>query len=161
MFEAFQATQAYGSMFPDEEGKWIHKFSYFYELFRRRQLRAWAKEGKNLAQFMELISGEKPKLWLGSQVRDLTEIMASPKAFGLLLAHGYLKAIAAVKTKQSKSDRQTRTLQEASDTLLELIQEPGKLVKDPGATRVLQDIKQKVDYILSTKATQNLRASKR
>src|SRR6266705_1674989 len=93
MFEAFQATQAYGSMFPDEEGKWIHKFSYFYELFRRRQLRAWAKEGKNLAQFMELISGEKPKLWLGSQVRDLGVIIADKKAFGLLLSGGFERAV--------------------------------------------------------------------
>ncbi len=160
MFEAFRATQTYGAMFPDDEGKWIHKFSYFFELYRRRQLRAWVSEEKNLATFMELISGEKPKLWLGSQVRDLMEIIADPIAYGMLLAHGYEKAIEAVKKKQSKNDPHTVALKQAADTLLDLIHEPGKLSKYPGTTKVLKDIQQKVDYILSTKTPHSARNSK-
>jgi hypothetical protein len=153
MSEAFRATLEYGSRFPDEEGKWIHKFSYFYELFRRRQLRDWAREGKNLAQFMELVSGEKPKLWLGSQVRDLGVIIADKKAFGLLLSGGFERAFEVAKARQSKIDRHAKTLEEASEALLELTREPLKLVKDPSTAKVLAEIKERVDYILSKNST--------
>lgn len=149
MFEAFQATLDFGHLFPDEEGKWIHKFSYFYELFRRRQLRDWAREGKNLAQFMDLIYGEKPKLWLGSQVRDLGEIIVDPKAFDRLLTQGYEKAIETVRAKKSKIDRYAKTLEDASEALLQLTREPLKVSEDPDKVKVLGDIKQRVDYILS------------
>jgi hypothetical protein len=153
MSEAFRATLEYGSRFPDEEGKWIHKFSYFYELFRRRQLRDWALEGKNLAQFMELVSGEKPKLWLGSQVRDLGVIINDQKAFGILLSGGFERAFEVAKARQSKIDRHAKILEEASEALLELTREPLRLSKDPGKAKVLADIKERVDYILSKAST--------
>ncbi len=159
MFEAFRATLEYGNQYPDEEGKWVHKFSYFYELFRRRQLRDWAKDGKNLAQFMDLISGEKPKLWLGSQVRDLGEIIADRRAFDHLLTQGYGKAIETVRAKQSKNDRYTKTLEDASAALLLLTREPLRLSKDPDKAKILGDIKQRVDYILS-KNSAPIRTSK-
>ena len=149
MFEAFQATLEYGGRFPDDEGKWIHKFSYFYELFRRRQLRDWAREGKNLAQFMELISGDKPKLWLGSQVRDLGEIIADKKAYGLLLSGGFDRALETMKSRRSKIDRYSKTLEEASEALLHLTRGPFDLSKDPGMAGVLGDIRERVEYLLS------------
>ncbi len=160
MFEAFRATLEYGNQYPDDEGKWVHKFSYFYELFRRRQLGEWAKEGKNLAQFMDLISGEKPKLWLGSQVRDLGAIIADKGAFGILLSGGFEKALGAVRSKQSAMDRYAKTLEEASEALLQLMREPLKLSKDLSKARVLGDIKERVDYLLS-KNSAEVRNSKR
>lgn len=156
MFEAFRATLEYSNLFPDEEGKWIHKFSYFYELFRRRQLRDWARERKNLAQFMELISGEKPKLWLGSQVRELGTIITDKEAFGLLLSGGFGRAFEAVKAKRYESDRYTKTLEDASEALLQLTREPPKLLKNPDKARVLRDIKERVDYILSKSSAEIL-----
>jgi hypothetical protein len=147
MFDAFRATLDYGDRFPDEESKWIHKFSYFYELYRRRQLRAWAKEGKNLALFMDLISGDKPKLWKGSQVRDLGDIIVDKNAFGTLLASGFDQAFAVLKTKQPKGDRYTKALEEASALLLELTREQVR-VKDRGKLRMLEDIRERADYIL-------------
>jgi len=149
MFEAFRATLEYGSHYHDDEGKWMHKFSYFYELFRRPSLSAWAKDGKNLAQFMELISGEKPRLSVGSQVRDLGAIVADKKAYGLLLSDGFERAFEVLKAKQSKIDHYTKTLEQASGVLLELTRDLQKLSKDRKRTRVLGDIKQRVDYILS------------
>lgn len=149
MFDAFRATLEYGNQYPDDEGKWVHKFSYFYELFRRRQLNDWAKDGKNLAQFMDLISGERPKLWLGSQVRDLGAIIVDKKAFGLLLSSGFERAFEAVKAKQSKIDRYTKTLEEASEALLQMTREPLKLSKSSPKAKALLDIKERVDYLLS------------
>jgi len=149
MFEAFRATLEYGDHYHDHEGKWMHKFSYFYELFRRPTLRTWAKDGKNFAQFMELISGEKPKLSIGSHVRDLGAIITDKKAYGLLLSDGFERAFEVLKAKQSKIDRYTKTLEEASEALLELTRDPEKLARDRRRTRVLGDIKQRVDYILS------------
>jgi hypothetical protein len=160
MFEAFRATLEYGDQYHDDEGKWMHKFSYFYELFRRPTLRAWAKDGKNFAQFMELISGEKPKLSVGSQVRDLGAMIADKKAYGLLLSDGFERAFEVLKAKQSRIDRYTKTLEQASEALLEITRDPRKLSKDPKRTRVLGDIKQRVDYILSTN-TQSTRQYKR
>src|SRR5437660_12777291 len=85
----------------------------------RPTLRTWAKDGKNFAQFMELISGEKPKLSVGSQVRDLGAIIADKKAYGLLLSDGFERAFEVLKAKQSRIDRYTKTLEQASEALLE------------------------------------------
>ncbi len=160
MFEAFKATLDYGNHFHDDEGKWIHKFSYFYELFRRPQLKAWARDGKNMVQFMELISGEKPRLSKGSQVRDLPTILADKKAFGFLLSDGYERAQEVAKARQSKIDRYSKTLEQASDVLLELTRNPEKLSKDPKKARVLGVIKERAEYLLS-KNLSRPRASKR
>jgi len=151
MFEAFKATLDYGNRFHDNEGKWIHKFSYFYELFRRPQLRTWVQDGKNMVQFMELISGEKPRLSVGSQVRDLGNIIEDKKAFDYLLSDGFERANEVVRVKHAKFDRYTKTLQQASEALLELTRDPTRLSKDPKKTRVLGTIKERVDYLLSEK----------
>jgi hypothetical protein len=160
MFDAFRATLEYGSHYHDDEGKWMHKFSYFYELFRRPTLRTWAKDGKNFAEFMELISGEKPKLSVGSQVRNFGAIIEDKQAYGLLLSDGFERAFEALKAKQSKIDRYTKTLEQASEALLELTRDPQKLSRDRKRTRVLGDIKQRVDYILS-RGSGSSRPSKR
>ncbi len=149
MFEAFRATLEYGNQYNDDEGKWVHKFSYFYELFRRRQLAEWAKDGKNLTQFMDLISGEKPKLWLGSQVRDLAAIIDDKRALGTLLSGGFEKALAVVRSNQSAIDRYAKTLEDASEALLQLTRESLKLSEDPSKAKVLGEIKERVDYLLS------------
>ncbi len=160
MFEAFKATLEYGNIYPDDEGKWMHKFSYFYELFRRPSLKLWAKDGKNLAQFMELISGEKPRLSVGSQVRDLGAIIADKKAYGRLLSDGFERAFDTIKAKQSKIDRYSKTLVEASETLLEMTRKPVRVSRSKSRKRVLSDIKQRVDYLLSRDSTR-ARAKKR
>jgi hypothetical protein len=161
MFDAFKATLDYGNQFHDDEGKWIHKFSYFYELFRRPQLKAWATNSKNMVQFMELISGEKPRLSTGSQVRELGTILADKKAFSLLLSDGFERAFEVMKAKQSKMDRYTKTLVEASEALLELTRDPTKLAKDPKKARVLGKIKDSVDYLLSKNLAHPHKKSKR
>ena len=160
MFDAFKATLDYGSQFHDDEGKWIHKFSYFYELFRRPQLKAWAMDGKNMVQFMELISGEKPRLSTGSQVRDLGTIIADKKAFGLLLSDGFERAHEVMKAKQSKIDRYSKTLEQASEVLLELTRNPAKLSKDPKKARVLGAIKERAEYLLSKNLSRSRRSKR-
>ena len=112
-------------------------------------MRTWAKDGKNFAQFMELISGEKPKLSVGSQVRDLGAIIADKKAYGLLLSDGFERAFEVLKAKQSRIDRYTKTLEQASEALLELTMDPERISKDRKRARVLGDIKQRVGYILA------------
>jgi hypothetical protein len=160
MFDAFKATLDYGNHFHDDDGKWIHKFSYFYELFRRPQLKAWALDSKNMAQFMELISGEKPRLSTGSQVRDLGTIIEDKKAFGLLLSDGFERALEVVRAKQSKIDHYSKTLEQASEVLLELTRNPAKLSKDPKKARILGAIKERAEYLLS-KSLSRPRTSKR
>src|SRR5207245_6487454 len=154
MFEAYQATLEYGNAYRDDEGKWIHKFSYFYELFRRPALREWAEDSKNLIQFMELISGEKPRLSVGSQVRELGAIIANKRAYGRLLDDGFERAFEVLKGKQAKMDRYTKTLQEASEALLELTRQP-KLSKDPRKVKVLGTMKERLDYLLSKDLTKS------
>ena len=65
MLRAYQATLDYGRLHPDVEGKWIHKFSYFYELFRNEFLRHWADELGNLDTFFSFISGDRPRISAG------------------------------------------------------------------------------------------------
>jgi len=146
MLRAFQTTLEYGKLYPDVDSKWVHKFSYFYELFRHRGLGEWAKKRRNLRTFMRLISGEHPRISLGSQVRGLAYIVADQEAFPVLKSDGYEKAFEIVKRKQSHIDQYTKTLEQASQTLLKMSKDQISLTTEK--VRVLGDIKQRVDNLL-------------
>lgn len=151
MLKAFQETLEYGKLYPDQESKWIHKFSYFYELFRSQRLREWAKYEENLRTFMEIIAGDSPKLYLGSQVRELHTLIANEEALNLLRSDGFDKAIALVQRKQSKLDATTRTLIDAANLLNRITKEPTLTLKDRRQLKILGTIKEKTDELLKMK----------
>jgi len=150
MLQAYQATLDYGKLYPDVEGKWIHKFSYFYELFRNEFLSEWARTPENLQTFFGLISGTSPKIKTGNQVRKLGPIVADPRAINILKMEGFDKALDSVKRKQSQSSEFTKALQRASDTLLEISSGPLRITRTNA--RLLGDIKNHIEEILRSRS---------
>src|SRR2546425_8134249 len=140
MLHAFEATVNYGKRYPDIERRWIHKFSYFYELFRSRRLSEWSKDKKNLRVFMKLLSGKNPKLYLGSQVRDLPEIVRDRRALDFLTTEGYDAAIAVVKERQAKMDQFTKKLIDVEFVLQHISKNPSKIQSNPESMKVLNSI---------------------
>jgi hypothetical protein len=56
---ASQATQTYGKRFPEDKN-YLHKFSFFAELYGSRVLRTWIDEDpSNLDKFIELVANKK------------------------------------------------------------------------------------------------------
>ncbi len=148
MLAAFQSTLDYGERFPDNDGRWIHKFSYFYELFRSTYLRDWAKDKRNMNFFMRLLSGERPKLYQGRQVRDLPALVRNPEYSKLLSSQGFDKAMEIAKTRQVGLDQFTRKLVEASAILQRITKDPRKHLRDPEKLRIVGEIRKKTEYIL-------------
>jgi len=152
MLAAFRSTLDYGERFPDNDGHWIHKFSYFYELFRSTYLREWAKEKRNMNFFMKLLAGERPKLYQGRQVRELPALIKDPEYSRLLSSQGFDKAMEIAKTRQVGLDQFTKKLVEASAVLQRITKDPRKHLKDPEKLRIVGEIRKKTEYILAGQA---------
>jgi hypothetical protein len=146
MLRAFEATLEYGRTNTDIERKWIHKFSYFYELFRDKSLRSWASNPENLRTFSSLISGINPKLALGNQVRRLAVILMDPQAFSILQSEGFDKAYDRVNRRKSRNDPDGKLL-EAFETMVKISNGSIRLTRK--RIDVLLDIKLCVHQILS------------
>ena len=148
MLKAFNSTMEYGGLYSHLDNKWIHKFSYFYELFRSRRLQDWAKSKRNQKLFMRLLLGEKPKLYRGSQVRDLPLIVTDPVALRLLRTRGFDQAIEKIKTEQPKTTQLNKGLIEAANIIRRITRDPAK-ISDPASLRVLGEIRKKTGFILA------------
>jgi hypothetical protein len=74
---AFGVMETYLAKFGGEGA--VHKFSYFVELFKKPELRAWAAED---AEAIELFSEwvGKGKIARGEHVRELKDIVSNPRA---------------------------------------------------------------------------------
>ncbi len=153
MFEAYRATLEYGRLYPDEGLKWVHKFSYFYELFRSRRLSQWAKEETNQRLFMSLIVGKEPKITLGRQVRDLHSIIEDKQAFDVLLADGFDKAISCLSQKQQTMGSFAEKLIEASKVLQQMVENSAIARLDQKELAAVGDIRKKAELVLNESGT--------
>jgi hypothetical protein len=148
MLKAFKATTEYGSRHSDADSKWIHKFPFFYELFRSRGLKEWGRSKRNLNLFMRLLSGQKPKLYRLTQVRELPRIINKPNAMELLRTKGFDEAIEKTDATPSKSTQLLSDLLYAANTMEKVVKEPA-IVSNPQNLKIIADIRQKADFILA------------
>ena len=72
MVKAYDATMEYHEKYPADEG-WLHRYSHFLELYKRRGLKDWAEEPKNLEQFRKWIFDGK--IQMAIHVRKLEKII--------------------------------------------------------------------------------------
>lgn len=72
MVKAFDATMEYHDKYPNDEG-WLRRYSHFLELYKRRNLKEWSDDPKNLEQFRKWVfDGKIP---MAIQVRKLEKII--------------------------------------------------------------------------------------
>jgi hypothetical protein len=150
MLKAFVSTMEYGKLYSHMDSKWIHKFSYFYELYRSRRLQDWAKSKRNQKSFMRLLAGQK--LYRGSQVRDLEPIIHDPVALKLLRSKGFDQAIDKIKTERGKISETNKALVEAANIIRRVTRDP-TIASDPAAIRVLNEIQMTTGLVLARTQT--------
>lgn len=82
--KAFKATTEYGEKYGDE--KWIEKFSYFLEFFKRKKLREWAESDGKIQEFKKWVY--EGKFRRGEDVRMLPSVLENEDAYRAFLKGG-------------------------------------------------------------------------
>lgn len=81
MLKAFETTKQYQKKYPDDES-WLHKYSHFLELYKRRNLKDWFEDPKHIEKFMHWINnGQIP---MAIQVRKLEKIILEKDAYNAI-----------------------------------------------------------------------------
>ena len=75
-YKAFKAVNTYGKKFGKEGAKYLRKYSYFDELYKSKDLRAWLDEDdKNLERFMGWLHGGKMATYMDvRRLRDMIKL---------------------------------------------------------------------------------------
>ncbi len=79
--KAFDQTMEYHEKYPADKG-WLQKFSQFLELYKRRSLKEWAENPKNLEKFMDWVN--KNQIPMAIHVRKMDNILADRDALNAM-----------------------------------------------------------------------------
>jgi len=113
--KAFQTTLDYHKKYLDDED-WLNRFSHFLELFKRRTLKDWADNPKNIEKFMEWVyNGKIP---MAIHVRKLDKILLENKNAYNALQKGATILDAEEKIKTTEKDK-TSSLSENVDSQMQ------------------------------------------
>lgn len=81
MLKAYETTKQYQKKYPDDES-WLHRYSHFLELYKRRNLKDWIDNPKYLEKFMQWVNnGQIP---MAIQVRKLDKIILEKDAYNAI-----------------------------------------------------------------------------
>ena len=120
MLKAYETTKQYQKKYPDDEN-WLHRYSHFFELIKRRNLKDWIDNPKHLEKFMHWVNnGQIP---MAIQVRKLDKIILENKDAYNAIQNGasVLEAEEIIKN-SIKRKKSSDSLSENVDTKLEDIQ---------------------------------------
>ncbi len=147
MIKAFQLTTDYGKKYPGDTA-WVYKFSYFYEMVKRKILSAWLEKNGNTDRFMEWLANEK--LSRGMDVRRLPEVIKTEGAIQALDSGGFDAALKVIsKSDPSIDNRFYAHVKDMVDRLNDVPRE--ELVEagtDPVKLSALQKLRDTVDEVL-------------
>ena len=147
MIRAFAATNDYGKKYPADKA-WIYKFSYFFEVYKKKSLREWIELNGNIDKFMDWIG--KGRLTVGMQVRELPRIIDNADALRVLETSGFNESLKVLQ----KSDPAigNKFYQHVSGMIEELNSVPRDELldagKDEAKVQALQRLKETVDEVL-------------
>lgn len=82
-FDAYQVNLSYGSKYRENDPLWVQRYSYFYELMKKKKLKQWAEDPNNMDIFMQWILNKQ--IAKGAEVRLLPQIMENQSAFDATL----------------------------------------------------------------------------
>lgn len=81
MVDVYKATEGYGRKHPDDK-QWYHKFTYFDELYKKRDLKEFRNDPNNVIKFGDWVREEK--FHDVRDVRDLPKIVGDMEALEAL-----------------------------------------------------------------------------
>ena len=148
MCNAYEQTDRYGGTLHPDDKEWYRKYSYFDELFRKRDLKVFVKLQKNLDDFANWIYQGKFKEH--SEIRSLAKILADEDAKRIFEADGATGAIRLLEEK-NPSLRSPEFKQIAKT--IELIRTfPRKelmlTIKDSKRRELLEKLRHEIDSLL-------------
>jgi len=149
MVDAYEQTLAYHEKHSDDQ-LWVSRFSYFYELLKRKQLKDWVADPDNVEKFMEWVSaGQIEK---GAEVRDLPDIIAVPSAYEKLLDGGRIGDALKVVAQENPAitSKSFKIIEKATEELKtfprnELID----TIKNPAKMRMLEELHSELESIIA------------
>ena len=147
MVKAFQLTTDYGKKYP-EDTAWVYKFSYFYEMVKKKSLDAWLEKNGNTDRFMEWLANGK--LSRGMDVRRLPEVVATDEALRAIDSGGFDAALKVLSKSNPAIDNKFYAhVKDMVDRLNDVPRE--ELVEagtDPVKLEALQKLRDTVDEVL-------------
>jgi hypothetical protein len=147
MIKAFQLTTDYGKKY-SEDTAWVYKFSYFYEMVKRKNLDSWLDKNGNTERFMEWLA--KGKLSRGMDVRKLPEIIKTQEAVQAIDSGGFDVALKVLSKSDPAIDNRFYAhvkdmVERLNDVPREELVEAGT---DPVKLEALQKLRDTVDEVL-------------
>jgi len=149
MVDAYERTLEYHDKNPDDQ-LWVSRFSYFYELLKRKQLKDWVTDPENVEKFMQWIS--KGQIEKGMEVRDLPDIIAVPTAYKTLLNGGSIREALKIVANENPAvtSKSFKTIEKAIEELRtfprnELID----TIKNPAKMQMLEKLHSELEAIIA------------
>ena len=145
--DVYEQTEKYGSLFKDDKD-WFHKFTYFDELYKRRDLKDFRKIQKNVEKFGRWVHDGK-----FNDVRDvrrLANVLDDEDALRILERESFREALQVADNKnpalKSKEFKKIAGIIELirSFPRRELI----KTMQDPARRGILETLKKEIDSLL-------------
>jgi len=94
--DVYNATQTYGKRYPEDK-EWFRKFTYFEELYKRKDLKDFRANIKNVDKFSEWVKNNK--FHDVRDVRSLARVLADSEALEKLERHGFADAQKIIESK--------------------------------------------------------------
>jgi len=147
MVRSYEQTYKYGKKYPEDQF-WYRKYTYFEELFKKRDLKEFNKIQQNVDKFAKWVHEDKFR-----DVRDvriLAQIMGDSDALKLFETHGLAEALKLLENKNpALKSREFKQIQKTIDLIRffprkELI----KTVSDSRRRAIILKLKKEVDSLM-------------
>lgn len=145
--EVYGATEEYGKKYKEDK-EWFRKFTYFDELYKRKDLKEFRKEDKNLKEFENWIFHKK--LDDVREVRKLALFLQDKEATKEFEKKGFDAAMSIIGLKDpSISSLEFKKIKETIDVIRNFPRgELSKTINDTSRLTLLNSLKTEIDSLL-------------
>lgn len=145
--EVYNATEKYGKKYNTDK-EWFRKFTYFDELHKRKDLKEFRKDNKNLENFENWVFHKK--LDDVREVRKLALLLQDKEAMDELEKRDFNAAMSVIGLKDpSINSLEFKRIKETIDVIRNLPRkELSKTINDPSRLALLHSLKTEIDSLI-------------
>ena len=146
--EVYAATEKYGKKYTEDE-EWFSKFTYFDELYKRKDLKDFRKDKKNFEKFENWLFHEKFQRDV-RKVRKLSQLLQDKEAMKEFEKNGFDAAMEIIGIKDpSINSSEFKKIKETIDVIRNFTRkELSKTVNDSSRLNLLNSLKKEIDGLL-------------
>lgn len=147
MVDVYKATEEYGKKHPEDEA-WYHKFTYYDELYKKRDLKDWRKDPSNVVKFGEWVNTKKFRDV--RDVRDLPKIVQDTTAVETLERTNIVEAKKVVEAKDPTiKSPEFKRLKDAIETIRSFSRkELIRTMNDESRMELLKALRKEIEALL-------------